>query len=159
MPGRIRRAIDGDEPTLRALRLEALLESPDAFGSTYEREHARTPADWRRWLSPDATFILDAGGQPRGLVAGVRDRDQPGIVWLMAMWVHPSARQTGAADALITAVVDWAAEKGAREVRLHVIKDNDRAARCYARNAFRVTGRRAVRERDGAIELEMTRAL
>jgi ribosomal protein S18 acetylase RimI-like enzyme len=77
----------------------------------------------------------------------------------MAMWVHPSARQTGAADALITAVVNWAAEKGAREVRLHVIKDNNRAARCYAKNAFRVTGRRAVRERDGAIEIEMTRAL
>src|SRR5215472_3904682 len=59
----IRRAGIGDEPVLRALRLEALDDSPSAFGSTYERELARTIADWQRWLAPGVTFILEAGGR------------------------------------------------------------------------------------------------
>jgi hypothetical protein len=54
-----RRAALGDEPVLRELRLQALSEAPDAFGSTYERELARTTSDWQRWLSPGVTFILE----------------------------------------------------------------------------------------------------
>ncbi len=66
----VRRAVIGDEPVLRALRLQALTDSPMAFGSTLERELARTTEDWRRWLAPGVTFIVEAGGEPRGLVAG-----------------------------------------------------------------------------------------
>jgi hypothetical protein len=55
------------------LRIQALTDSPNAFGSTYERELARTTEDWRRWLAPGVTFILEASGEPRGLAAGVRD--------------------------------------------------------------------------------------
>jgi hypothetical protein len=38
----VRRAMPGDEPILRALRLQALSDTPDAFGSTYERELGHT---------------------------------------------------------------------------------------------------------------------
>jgi hypothetical protein len=34
----VRRAMAGDEPILRALRLEAMSDAPQAFGSTYDRE-------------------------------------------------------------------------------------------------------------------------
>jgi len=95
----VRRAIPGDEPVLRALRLEAMTDAPDAFGSTYERELARTVADWQRWLSPNATFVLDGSDGPRGIAAGVHDADDSSVVHLMAMWVHPTLRGTGAADA------------------------------------------------------------
>ncbi len=44
----LRRAVIGDEPVLRALRLPALTDSPTAFSSTYERELARTTEGWRR---------------------------------------------------------------------------------------------------------------
>ena len=100
----VRRALIGDEPVLRALRLQALTDSPGAFGSTYERELARTAEDWRRWLAPGVTFILEAGGEPRGLVAGSRDPNDFSVVHLMAMWVHPDLRGTGAADALVSSV-------------------------------------------------------
>ena len=69
----VRRAVIGDEPVLRPLRLQALTDSPVAFSSTYERELARTTEDWRRWRAPGATFILEADGEPRGLVSGSRD--------------------------------------------------------------------------------------
>ena len=55
-----RRAAIGDEALLRTLRLEALRLEPHAFGSTYERELARTVDDWRRWMSPG--MAADAQG-------------------------------------------------------------------------------------------------
>ena len=154
----VRRAIAGDEPLLRALRLEAMSDAPEAFGSTYDRELARTAADWRRWLSTGVTFIAEHAGVPKGIVAGTHDAD-PAIVHLMAMWIHPDLRQSGAADALVAAVLSWARETGARTMRLTVIQTNERARRCYEKNGFHVTGKRSVRERDGAIELEMEHAL
>lgn len=91
----VRRAAAGDEASLRARRLEALSDAPDAFGSTYERELARTEADWRRWFSPGVTLFLEANGVTGGLVVRLRDDDEPGVVHLLAMWVHPTLRGTG----------------------------------------------------------------
>ncbi len=151
----LRRAVLGDELLLRAVRLQALSDAPEAFGSTYEREAARTEGDWQRWMSPAVTFILDHTEGANGMVAGVGDATDPGVVHLMAMWVHPALRGSGAADALVSAVIAWAQSEGASTVRLAVIETNDRARRFYERLGFRATGRRAVRERDGRIELVM----
>ena len=63
----IRRADVGDTAIVRALRLRAVHDAPDAFGSTYERELARTDEDWRRWFSPGVTFVFEdarVGRQP-----------------------------------------------------------------------------------------------
>ena len=155
----VRRAVSGDEPVLRALRLEALIDAPEAFGSSYDRELARTTADWQRWLAPGVTLILEAADIPRGLVAGAPDREDPAIAHLLAMWVHPLLRHTGAADALVVALLAWALERGARQMQLMVISSNERAQRFYARHGFRPTGHQSTRERDGAIELKMERRL
>jgi ribosomal protein S18 acetylase RimI-like enzyme len=156
---RVRRAAPGDEPTVRALRLEALADAPWAFGSTYERELARTDADWRRWFSPGMTSILEARGVPRGIVAGVHDTEDGAVCHLMAMWVHPELRGSGAADALVAAVLRWAAGEGASQVRLQVAKNNDRARRCYERSGFGVTGAERAGGREGLVEVEMVRPL
>jgi GNAT superfamily N-acetyltransferase len=120
---------------------------------------ARTTEDWRRWLAPGVTFILEAGGEPCGLVAGIRDQDDPSVVQLMAMWVQPDVRGTGAADLLVSSVKAWAAEVSATVVRLNVVESNRRARRCHERAAFRATGRQGLIERTGDIEMEMTWAV
>ena len=153
----LRRAAFGDEPLLRELRLQALSDAPDAFGSTYEREVARTTSDWQRWMSPGVTFILEGSQGANGIVAGQHDAADPAVVHLMAMWVHPAIRNTGAADELVAAILAWAATEGARVVRLDVMQANDRARRLYERNGFRLTGDEIVRERDGLIEVRMER--
>ena len=155
----LRRAVIGDEPILRELRLQALSDAPDAFGSTYERELARTTADWQRWLSPGVTFILEEPQGASGIVAGGRDASDPAIVHLMAMWVHPRRRGTDAGDRLVAAVLSWARTEAAKAVRLNVVGSNVRARRFYERNGFRPTGQEAVRERDGQIEVQMERAV
>lgn len=151
----VRRAAIGDEAELRAVRLQALSDSPQAFSSTYERELARTAEDWRRWVSSAATFLLQVDGQVRGLVAGVPDAHNSSLVDLRAMWVHPECRGTGAADLLVSAVKDWAAETGATQVRLNVVESNVRARRCYERLGFHATGLRIVNEHSGLAEIEM----
>jgi len=153
----LRRAVLGDEPILRELRLQALTDAPDAFGSTYERELARTTADWQQWLAPGATFIFHEPAGARGMVAGLRDEIDPAVVHLLAMWVHPANRGSGAADDLVAAVLAWARSEGAGLVRLKVIQANRRARRFYERIGFRPTGRQTVRERDGGIEIQMER--
>jgi GNAT superfamily N-acetyltransferase len=151
----VRRAELADVPVLRSLRIEALTSDPEAFGSTLEREVHRTDENWRCWIAPNPTFLLEADGKPRGMVAGVQEIEDASTVDLMAMWVHPEARGTGAAALLIAAVRQWAGAIGATQVRLKVVEKNLRARRCYERCGLRATGRQFVRERDGAIELEM----
>lgn len=152
----VRRAIPGDEPVLRKLRLQALADSPQAFGSTYQQELARTPEDWRRWLAPRVTFLLEANGEVRGLVAGVPDPQDSEVVDLRSMWVHPDQRGTGAADTLVSCVKSWASEVGAKRVRLQVFDNNGRARRCYERAGFRATDRPATVGQTGNLEIEMT---
>jgi GNAT superfamily N-acetyltransferase len=154
----VRRAGLGDEPTLRQLRLHALTDAPEAFGSTYDREAARTTSDWQRWLSPGATFILEGADGPRGIVACAHDADLA-IVELMAMWVNPSARGSAGGDALVSAVLDWARREGATIVRLKVVEGNARARRFYERNGFCLTAAHTLRARDGQIELQMERGV
>jgi GNAT superfamily N-acetyltransferase len=155
----VRQAELGDVPLLRELRLQALSEAPVAFGSTYEKELARSTADWQRWISPGVTFILHEPEEARGMVAGVRDETDPAVVHLMAMWVHPKIRGSGGAGELVAAVIRWAKSEGARCVRLYVIQGNDRARCFYERNGFNNTGQEAIRQRDGRIEIQMERSV
>jgi ribosomal protein S18 acetylase RimI-like enzyme len=151
----VRRARPGDEDVVRGLRVAALTDAPEAFGSTLARELARTPEDWRRWLAPGATFLCtdDTHGDA-GLVAGQLD-DAGGVVDLLALWVDPAVRGRGAGDALVVAVVAWAQDAG-RAVRLHVVEGNVHALALYARNGFRPTG--GVRHRaNGTREVELLR--
>jgi GNAT superfamily N-acetyltransferase len=156
MEFKVRRAVIGDEAVLRELRVQALTDSPGAFSSTLERELARTTEDWRRWMMPGVTFLLEAEGEARGLVAGMRDANDAAVVHLMAMWVHPKYRGTGGADTLVESVKSWAGEVGAGEVRLNVVESNARAARCYEKAGFRSTGKKGVVEKTGDVEIEMS---
>lgn len=146
----VRRLEPRDASLLRALRLRALREAPEAYGSTYEREVAFDDERWAARLAPDANphFAVD----DVGLAAGMRDGD---VADLVALWVDPAARGTGVADALVAAVLDWARSEGLATVRLHVTAGNAAAERVYARHGFAPTGTTYVRERDGRDVLEL----
>ena len=87
-----------------------------------------------------AMFILDTTSGPNGMAVGMPDAKEPALVYLMAMWVHPDMRGSGAADLLVTAVLAWADAVGAHEIRLDVSESNDKAQRLYERHHFRPTG-------------------
>jgi GNAT superfamily N-acetyltransferase len=150
----VRRAVPGDEPILRWLRLEALTDAPQAFGSTLERERARPPEDWQRWIDPGPMWLLEDDDTPLGLAGVVTPADGPAE--LVAVWVHEQARGSGGADVLVQAAVDWAAAEG-HELSLYVTEGNERAARFYERMGFELTGVNEPRHHDGAIERQMLR--
>jgi len=158
-PFHVRRAVPGDEAIVRSLRLQALSDSPDDFDSTLKRESAWMTSNWRELLSHGATFILAQSDGPKGIAAGIPNRDDRASIFLVLMWLHPGLRGSGAADALVASVIVWAEEQGTAEVWLHVVKRNGRARRFYERNGFRRTGQEVIRERDGVVELEMRRSV
>ena len=150
----VRRAVAGDEPILRWLRLEALTDAPFAFGSTLERERARSEADWKRWIDPGPMWVLEDEGTPLGLSGVVLSADGPAEI--VSVWVQEQARGSGAADVLVQAAIDWAEEAG-HDLALHVTEGNERARRFYERMGFELTGVAHARDHDGALELEMRR--
>jgi len=93
------------------------------------------------------------------MVTIVREPQQDSLGWLVGMWVAPSERGTGAADALIDAALAWAEHEQIGVVRLLVTEDNDRAASVYRRHSFRENGGSVVRGTDGTTEVVMERVL
>ncbi len=144
-----------DWQRLREIRLEALAESPEAFGSTEARERGFDAAEWRRRAARPATFVACRGGADVGM-AGVYEVD--GTWYVMGMWVAPGARGTGVLEALVDACESQAQRAGAATVALWVMEDNPRARRGYARLGYRTTGT-SDECRDGRDELLMVRTL
>ncbi len=130
-----------DEGTrLRAIRLRALRDAPDAFGTTFEEAEPWPAEVWRRQLEELATFVAVMAGQDVGLVRGAAHDEEPDSAQLISMWVAPEARGKGASDALIDAVVAWARGEGFRRLLLDVVDDNAAAVALYARRGFVPTG-------------------
>ena len=104
-------------------------------------------------------MAYDDSGEAVGSIVGATDLSDSQIALLLAMWVEPQARGTGAADVLVGAVIRWAAAEHHVAIQLHVTEGNTRAERVYQRNGFERTGRSRLRERDGVAEFEMERRL
>ncbi|WP_433460802.1 N-acetyltransferase family protein [Micromonospora sp. CA-248212] len=131
-----------DWPTWRELRLAALAEAPDAFGSRladWQGDGDREQR-WRDRLSIPGSLNLVAAlaGRPVGMSSGVPTSD-PLTRDLISMWVHPDARGSGVGDRLVNEVAHWAQKRGAERLRLCVRVDNARAKSLYHRAGFRLT--------------------
>jgi hypothetical protein len=109
----VRRADVGDEALVRALRIAALTDVPHAFGSTLEREKARTPDDWRRWFSPGVTYVhVDENGVGAGLVAGILDEERS-LAHLVALYERHGFRRTGNVSVRVDGVREVEMERNA----------------------------------------------
>lgn len=139
----LRRLTPDEWPLWRSIRLDALSEAPYAFVSTL--------ADWQgvgdskdRWRSRlmDVSFnvvaVLDGSGV--GQVSATH-LDEFLSVELISMWVSPQARGRGVGDALIDAVLGWAADCGADSVSLAVKSTNQHAIALYERTGFVAQGK------------------
>jgi ribosomal protein S18 acetylase RimI-like enzyme len=158
----VRRVEAADWAALRSVRLAALADAPQAFGSTAVHEQAFAEAEWHRQASTGLpTFIAWRADEPVGLVT-VFHRQQDGdrspadgspVEWhLVSMWVSPGMRGTGCASQLVAAAVTTARAESADQLTLWVADGNTRARAFYRRVGFRPTGVRQVyRRRDGSL--------
>ena len=142
----VRPVLAHEWPMYRALRLRALQEAPDAFGSSFANEAMRSDAAWAQRILAATTSGKDCplfachGKQVCGLIWCKLSADQPSQADLYQMWVTPEARGRGAGRALLEAAVDWARKKGCRELHLGVTAADSPALRLYQSHGFRALG-------------------
>lgn len=128
-----------DWPLWRQLRLAALTDAPEAFGSTLADWSGAgdTEQRWRARLDDVALNVaLLADGVPVGMVSATAP-DIEGQVELISLWVAPGSRGRGVGDEAVRQVLAWAErEHPAGRVVLSVRAGNDHAIALYARHGF-----------------------
>ena len=136
-----RRLNPGEGRLYRAVRMEALRESPGAFLSRYEDAVGRSDESWAEQAdggaagSDRATFV-SLGERPVGVVSLYRVADEPEVGELLLMWVAPEVRGGRVAGELLMAVLGWAGSHGFALVKAEVMGSNGRALRFYEKFGF-----------------------
>jgi ribosomal protein S18 acetylase RimI-like enzyme len=136
----------GDEARLRALRLRALTDSPEAFAAAAEQEAELPPAHWAELTRQSevaehlAIYVAVGGEDWLGMGAGRWHDRERGIAQLWGMWVDPAARRLGLGERLVTEVRAWAAARDARFLRLGVASRPGDPTPFYERLGFVRTG-------------------
>ena len=142
----IRRIRPEEWPAYRDIRLAALRDSPDSFGSTYEAEVARPDELWSsRVLAAstsgmDLALLAEEDGAACGLAWCKISSSEPGLADVFQMWVAPGSRGRGAGRALLGEIAAWARGAGVRTLRLGVTVADSPAMRLYRSFGFRPEG-------------------
>lgn len=148
----------------RAVRLEALRESPEAFVATAAEEEAFDEARWRERMRRSARLVAERGGAPVGVVsvgrASSEDEDEDGTAGeLFGLWVKPELRGTGIATRLVNDGAAVARKRGQSHLYYWVGTDNGRAVAFASGMGFRPTDQRrpmgVKSEADGDEEIAM----
>lgn len=131
-----------DAARYRNIRLEALQQNPEAFGSTFERENEQ-PLPWfEERIAQADIFGAFIGGDLFGIAGYIRHQgpkqNHKGVLW--TMYVRPAARNSCLGRCLVEAVVNHAAER-VEQLQLSVVSDNESAHRLYMRLGFVEYGR------------------
>jgi GNAT superfamily N-acetyltransferase len=144
-------------PLWRSLRLRALADSPDAFGSTLAEEQDRSQDVWAARLQAatqsgkDCPLVAELGGQAIGLIWAKCDGAEPPVVHLYQVWVAPEGRAHGAGGMLLSAAIAWARSLGAAAVELGVTCGDTPAYRLYLRAGLVAVGAPAQRRPDSPL--------
>jgi len=136
----IERLAPGEDSRLRRIRMAALEDAPDAFGTTLEEAAAWPDSRWTEQTLILPTFIAMIDGQDCGMVRAAPHATRQHTASLISMWVHPDRRGTGTGEALVQAVINWARSAGYTRLLLDVADHNLHAVRLYSRCGFRATG-------------------
>ncbi|MDE3139732.1 MAG: GNAT family N-acetyltransferase [Acidobacteriota bacterium] len=145
---RVRPGRPADADALRSIRLEALADSPEAFGDSYEECLAWDEAQWRARADEWNFYLAEVDGRVVGMARGESHEGRPGTRWLFAMYVSPSARGGDVARRLVDTVSAWAVAEGVDALHLYVSSSMSRAKAFYVKSGFAATGL-SVSGRDG----------
>ncbi len=170
-PGRRARLADMSDVTVRplgeedwqefrAIRLEALAESPDAFAAKLAEEEGYDEDFWKLRLHRSTRLVAESGAERVGVVSlGQGKGDAGSAAEIFGLWVRPAARGSGVATRLVEAGAKRARLDGRTHVAYWVGTDNGRAVAFASGIGFRPTDfrrpMRVVNEDDGEEEIAM----
>lgn len=144
----IRRLCSDEVALFRKLRLQALADAPLAFRETLDEAQQRSDDEWQqavRSLAEDdqqIQLLAEKDGTVVGMIAGLRDRQDPTLTWVASLWVQDAYRGQGIASTLLATLLDWAKETHKTRLRLRVMENNETAIAIYRRAGFREDGGR-----------------
>ncbi len=130
-----------DCPTFKGLRLEALLQHPEAFGSSYEEESKLTEEAFQQGFCTCDVFGAFVNDELVGcagfFIYAAEKMSHRGC--LFSMYTKDTHRNRGTADALIKAIIDHA-KKCVIQLHLTVVTTNHAAIRLYQKYGFTIYG-------------------
>jgi GNAT superfamily N-acetyltransferase len=132
----------------RDIRLQALRDAPDAFGTIASEAEAQPLSHWedltRAVTVPgqQAMFLACEGDTVLGCTYGLLDRDRREVGRVGGMWVTSAARRQGVGRALLQAVMAWARGRHLQRLELWAPAHSPAAVALYQQAGFRETGQR-----------------
>ncbi len=149
-----------DWQEFRAIRLEALAESPDAFAAKLAEEEGYDEDFWKLRLHRSTRLVAESGAERVGVVSlGQGKGDAGAAAEIFGLWVRPAARGSGVATRLVEASAKRTRLDGRTHVAYWVGTDNGRAVAFASGIGFRPTDfrrpMRVVNEDDGEEEIAM----
>ena len=126
-----------DVDRLRALRLAALKDTPDAFGAKYEDEVNKAISEWQDRLKNTNWCFVVADGVDVGLLAVDRaEKDRNSDCWLSSWWIREDHRGGGIPKLMLNWLEQLCVEKKWEKIGLGVWPDNLRAISAYKKLGF-----------------------
>lgn len=133
----IRLITSQDVAAFLEIRAEGLDRDPDSFRVTAADDQNLGEAYWADRLGKD----IVVGFEQEGCLLGIGGLQQlageklahKALIW--GMYVRPTARRLGVADAIIKALIELA-PSAVRQLQLTVMAHNDGARRLYERHGF-----------------------
>lgn len=162
------RQIRSDEwRRLKAIRLEALADTPSAFATPLTEAKAYPDTVWqeRAQLGADGedqiTVVAVAGDRTLGMTVALgHPRSDRRIVPIVSVYVTPSARRKGIAVRLLGLAEEWIREQGGLSASLWVEEHNHPARSFYGSTGYVATlDRQAMPSSPGAWEIRLEKAL
>lgn len=148
MEVQIRKLSVSDSVAFQSIRLQALKEYPEAFGSSFEEEQEKSLEDVARMFGtkdPEVDFI--AGAFSNRMLVGIVGFYQQskmkvshkGVIW--GVYLQPEAQGKGIASRLLDFVIAEARNvKGLEQIQLSAASHNTAAKRLYDKTGFVVFG-------------------
>ena len=125
----------------KSIRLEALKNMPEAFGSSFEEELGLLDIDFQKTLNQNNIFAVFQNDEIFGCVAfaclHMNKMKHKGILW--GMYIRPEYRGKGAADSLLKTVILFAKSK-VTQLHLTCVTNNNPAVKFFQRNGFEIYG-------------------
>ena len=126
---------------LREIRLASLLESPEAFGSSYEREIAFTEKEWRELFNLNSYLVASIDGKDIAIMFLEKLRGDFGATcWVGGCWSNPQYRGIGALRSMFDYVDSVKDQRGWQIQGLGVFIVNESAITAYEKLGFKAMG-------------------
>ena len=143
---------------LRAIRIRALIENPEAFGAALVEVEEQSREVWLKLFEKEDYIVASINGVDVGMLyIEVLNGDHGATCWIGGCWTDPSYRGNGVMRALFNYIDNHAKEKNWVRQGLGVWIDNLVAKKAYESLGFTFAGEKMPGSRAGKFFQHMIR--